>query len=315
MNPGAQPLLAMIGAGRMGGNMLRRLARADIAVTGFDASPTARASLAGERGLTVAASLEAAIATLTAPRAVWIMLPAGEITEQAVASVATALAPRDVILDGGNSDYRDTVRRAAALAARGIHFIDVGVSGGVWGLENGYGLMFGGPKSATEPLLPIFRALAPAPDRGWVHCGPSGSGHYTKMVHNGIEYGLMQAYAEGFALLRAKSEFELDVAAISEAWRHGTVVRSWLLDLAAGALREDSAMESVAPVVADSGEGRWTAREGIDLGVPLPVTAAALNARFASQGRGDYAARFTARLRNAFGGHAVPGKVKSQAPK
>ena len=302
------PVLAMIGLGRMGGNMLRRLARAGHAVTGFDAAVAARSALAAEPGVSITSTLEAAIGALRAPRAVWIMLPAGPVTEQAEQAVAALLSPGDVIIDGGNADYRDSVRRAAALEAKGLNFIDVGVSGGVWGLENGYGLMFGGPKLAVEPLLPIFRSLAPAPDQGWVHCGPSGSGHYAKMVHNGIEYGLMQAYAEGFALLQAKSDFNLDVAAIGEAWRTGTVVRSWLLDLAVGALRQDALMDGVAPVVADSGEGRWTVREGLDLAVPLPVIGAALNVRLASQGRGDYAARFLARLRNAFGGHVVQPK-------
>jgi 6-phosphogluconate dehydrogenase len=304
----ATPALAMIGLGRMGANMLRRMARAGIPVCGFDVAAATRATLATEPGVRVAATLEEAVGALRAPRAVWIMLPAGEITAQAVRSVAALLAPGDVILDGGNADYRDSMRHASELGTRGVHFIDVGVSGGIWGLEAGYGLMFGGPSAAVTPLLPIFRALAPARDQGWVHCGPSGSGHFTKMVHNGVEYGLMQAYAEGFALLRAKSEFALDVAAIAEAWRHGTVVRSWLLDLAAGALREDPVMASVAPVVADSGEGRWSVREGLDLAVPLPVIAAALNVRLASQGKGDYGARFLARLRHAFGGHAIQAR-------
>ncbi len=304
----ADRALAMVGLGRMGASMLRRLARAGLPVCGFDVAPPARSGLADEPGVAVGASLAATIAMLRTPRAVWVMLPAGAITNQTIEAIAALLSPGDVILDGGNADYHDTLRQAAALEARGLHFIDVGVSGGIWGLAEGYGLMFGGPDSAVTALLPIFQALAPAPDRGWVHCGPAGSGHYTKMVHNGIEYGAMQAYAEGFALLHAKQEFALDVAAIAEAWRHGTVVRSWLLDLAAGALRQDPGMDQVAPVVADSGEGRWTVREGLDLGVPLPVTAAALNVRLASQGRGDYGARFLARLRNAFGGHVV-GKV------
>ena len=304
------PTIAMVGLGRMGANMLRRLARAGIAVCGHDVSQIARAAVGAEPGVTVAATLAEAVAMLRAPRAVWVMLPAGEITTQTIESLAALLSPGDVILDGGNADYRDTLRQAAVLAARGLHFIDVGVSGGVWGLEEGYGLMFGGPQAAVRPLLPVFQALAPSSEVGWVHCGPSGSGHYAKMVHNGIEYGMMQAYAEGFALLQAKSEFALDVGAIAEAWRHGTVVRSWLLDLAAGVLRQDPVMDKVAPVVADSGEGRWTVREGLDLAVPLPVTAAALNVRFASQGHGDYGARFLARLRHAFGGHAVGSAIK-----
>jgi 6-phosphogluconate dehydrogenase len=309
----ADRALAMVGLGRMGANMLRRLARAGLPVCGFDVADAARAGVADEPGVAVGASLAATIAMLRAPRAVWVMLPAGAISNQTIASIAALLSPGDVILDGGNADYHDTLRQAAALEARGLHFIDVGVSGGIWGLTEGYGLMFGGPASAVTPLLPVFRALAPAPDRGWVHCGPAGSGHYTKMVHNGIEYGAMQAYAEGFALLHAKADFALDVAAIAEAWRHGSVVRSWLLDLAAGALRQDPGMDQIAPVVADSGEGRWTVREGLDLGVPLPVTAAALNVRLASQGRGDYGARFLARLRNAFGGHVV-GTVDRARP-
>ena len=234
------------------------------------------------------------------------MLPAGAITEAAIAEAAALLAPGDIIVDGGNADWRDSARRGAALAQRGLHFVDVGVSGGVWGLENGYGLMFGGPDAALEPLRPILAALAPAPDAGWVHCGPTGSGHYAKMVHNGIEYGLMQAYAEGFALLAARVDLHIDVAAVAEAWRHGTVVRSWLLDLAAGVLKDPAALAAAAPVVADSGEGRWTLREAIELGVPLPTIGAALNARLASQGRADYGSRVLARLRQAFGGHAVP---------
>ena len=310
MSSAESPKLAMIGLGRMGGNMLRRLARAGITVTGYDASPAAGVSLADEPGLGVAASLADAIRSLRAPRAVWIMLPAGEITEQTIAAVSALLSPGDIIIDGGNADYRDTMRHAAALTERGLHFVDVGVSGGVWGLKEGYGLMFGGVPQAIAALMPVFRALAPAADQGWVHCGPAGSGHYAKMVHNGIEYGLMQAYAEGFALLQAKQEFNLDVGAIAQAWRHGTVVRSWLLDLGAQALQGNAALAGVAPVVADSGEGRWTVRESIELGVPAPVIAAALNARLASQGRADYAARFLARLRNAFGGHAMVAAKK-----
>jgi 6-phosphogluconate dehydrogenase len=301
----APPALAMIGLGRMGANMLRRLARSGIQVIGYDASAAAGAALAAEPRVQVAATMAAAVAALTVPRAVWIMLPAGEITDGAIRTLAGLLSPGDAIIDGGNTDYLDTLRRSTQLAAQRLNFIDVGVSGGVWGLENGYGLMFGGPEGAVEPLLPLFRALAPAPDRGWVHCGPTGSGHFAKMVHNGIEYGLMQSYAEGLALLHAKSEFGYDVAAVSEAWRSGTVIRSWLLDLAAAALHQDAALDAIAPIVADSGEGRWTVREALELGVPVPVMAAALNARLVSQGRADFTARLLARLRQAFGGHAV----------
>jgi 6-phosphogluconate dehydrogenase len=210
-----------------------------------------------------------------------------------------------VIVDGANADFRDTERRAQALVARGFGFVDAGVSGGVWGLENGYGLMVGGTPESVEPVKPYLRALAPAPDAGWVHCGPAGSGHYVKMVHNGIEYGLMQAYAEGFALLKDRKEYGLDVAAIAAAWRDGTVIRSWLLDLAAGMLGSDAEFAQIAPVVADSGEGRWTVREAIAMGTPTPVITAALMARFATQGRDDYQAKFLAQLRHAFGGHAT----------
>jgi 6-phosphogluconate dehydrogenase len=301
-----RPALAMVGLGRMGGGMARRIARAGLAVAGYDASAAAASSLAGTERLAVQPSLAAAIGALPEPRIVWIMLPAGAITEAAIAEAAALLAPGDIIVDGGNADWRDSARRGATLAQRGLHFVDVGVSGGVWGLENGYGLMFGGPDAALEPLRPVLAALAPAPDAGWVHCGPTGSGHYAKMVHNGIEYGLMQAYAEGFALLAAREDLHIDVAAVAEAWRHGTVVRSWLLDLAAGVLKDPAALAAAAPVVADSGEGRWTLREAIELGVPLPTIGAALNARLASQGRADYGSRVLARLRQAFGGHAVP---------
>ncbi len=301
----------MIGLGRMGANMLRRLARSGMPVIGYDASTAAGAALSAEPRVRIAPTLAAAVAALAAPRAVWIMLPAGEITDETVRSLAALLSPGDVIIDGGNADYRDTLKRAAVLAGQGLNFVDAGVSGGVWGLENGYGLMFGGPRKAIEPLLPIFRSLAPAPDRGWVHCGPTGSGHYAKMVHNGIEYGLMQAYAEGMALLHAKSEFDFDVAAVTDAWRSGTVIRSWLLDLAAEALRRDASLGDVAPVVADSGEGRWSVREALELGLPVPVITAALNARLTSQGSADYTARILALLRHAFGGHVVASPAKS----
>jgi 6-phosphogluconate dehydrogenase len=208
-------------------------------------------------------------------------------------------------VDGANAWYRDTVRRAQELATLGLQLVDAGVSGGVWGLVNGYGLMVGGTPQAVERVQPFLRSLAPAPDRGWLHCGPSGAGHYAKMVHNGIEYGLMQAYAEGLALLRAKDEFDFDVAKVAESWRHGTVIRSWLLDLTAEFLAEDASLGSVAPVVADSGEGRWTAIESVELGVPTPVMTLALMQRFSSQGRGDYADRLLARMRQSFGGHTV----------
>jgi 6-phosphogluconate dehydrogenase len=300
----------MIGLGRMGANMARRIARAGLAVAAYDVAPPARAALADEPNVAPVDSLGALIDALQAPRVVWLMLPAGAPSETTLAQLTGLLAPGDVIVDGANADFRDTERRAAALVTRGFGFVDVGVSGGIWGLDNGYGLMAGGTREAVEHVVPYLRALAPAPDTGWVHCGPAGAGHYVKMVHNGIEYGMMQAYAEGFALLKQKTEYGLDVGAIAEAWRHGTVIRSWLLDLGAATLRDDAEMTDVAPVVSDSGEGRWTVRESIAMGVPTPVITAALMARFATQGRDDYAAKFLAELRHAFGGHA---KVKAQS--
>ena len=297
--------IGMIGLGRMGGNMSRRVARAGLEVVAWDRAAGARAAVAGEPRVRTVETLEALAADLPAPRSVWMMLPAGAPTEQVLERMQTLLAPGDVIVDGANAMYRDSQRRAAQLAALGVQFVDAGVSGGVWGLTEGYGLMVGGAADAVARLTPVLRALAPAPDRGWLHCGPSGAGHFAKMVHNGIEYGLMQAYAEGLALLRAKKDLNLDVAAIAESWRHGTVIRSWLLDLTAGFLAEDSALTSIAPRVADSGEGRWAAIESVELGVPTPVMTLALMERFASQDGSDYANRLLARLRQAFGGHAV----------
>ena len=296
----------MIGLGKMGANMARRLARAGMPVLAFDVADAARAALADEPGVQIAVTLAAAVEGLARPRVVWLMLPAGGPSEATLAALAGLLAGGDVIVDGANADYRDSMRHAAEAAAHAFGFVDAGVSGGVWGLANGYGLMLGGTPEAVAPVLPLARALAPAPDRGWVHCGPPGAGHFVKMVHNGIEYGLMQAYAEGFALMRDKHEFGLDLAAIAASWRDGSVVRSWLLDLAADALAADQTFAGVAPMVADSGEGRWTVREALELGTPLPSITAALMSRFASQGRDDYAARFLAQLRHAFGGHLVP---------
>jgi 6-phosphogluconate dehydrogenase len=297
--------IGMVGLGRMGGNMARRLARAGLGVVAWDRAAGARAAIAGEERVQVVDTLPALVAALPAPRVIWLMLPAGAPTEATITELRDELAVGDVLVDGANAWYRDSMRRAQELAQLGLQFVDAGVSGGVWGLVTGYGLMVGGTAEAVQRVEPFLRALAPAADRGWLHCGPSGAGHFTKMVHNGIEYGLMQAYAEGFALLRAKQDFELDVAKIAESWRHGTVIRSWLLDLTAEFLAEDSRLESIAPVVADSGEGRWTAIESVELGVPTPVMTLALMQRFASQGRGDYADRLLARLRQSFGGHAV----------
>jgi len=297
--------IGMIGLGRMGGNMARRIARAGVGVVAWDRAAGARAGLAGEERVNTVQTLAALVAALPAPRVVWVMLPAGAPTEATIVELRGLLAAGDVIVDGANAYYRDSMRRARELEPLGLHLVDAGVSGGVWGLVNGYGLMVGGLPDAVKRVEPFLRVLAPAADRGWLHCGPSGAGHFAKMVHNGIEYGLMQAYAEGLALLRAKTDLQLDVAKIAESWRHGTVIRSWLLDLTAEFLAEDDRLEAIAPVVADSGEGRWTAIESVELGVPTPVMTLALMERFASQGRDDFSNRVLARLRQSFGGHAV----------
>lgn len=297
--------LGMIGLGKMGGNMTRRLRRAGIEVVGYNRDTDATDSLVAECGLIAADSTEALVNLLQGPRIVWLMLPAGDVTESYVVSLSERLQPGDILVDGANSFYKDTIRRGAMLADAGIHFVDAGVSGGVWGLENGYALMVGAEPTAFSQVEPLIRVLAPAADRGWVHTGPVGSGHFTKMIHNGIEYGMMQAYAEGFALLKGRTDFNLDLAAIAESWRHGSVIRSWLLDLSADVLAGDQQLEDVDAFVADSGEGRWTAMEGIEQGIPTPVMSLALMARFSSQGQQDYSSKLLAMMRNQFGGHAV----------
>jgi 6-phosphogluconate dehydrogenase len=288
----------------MGGNMATRLARGGHEVVAHARSPDA-AARAATAGAGFAASLDDLVRRLRPPRAVWAMVPAGEPTESTVASLGERLARNDIVIDGGNSNYKDSMRRAATLAEHGVHLVDVGTSGGIWGLAEGYSLMVGGDAAAVERVRPIFETLAPASDRGWAHVGPSGAGHFVKMVHNGIEYGLMEAYAEGFSILRHKTEFELDLPAIAELWRHGSVVRSWLLDLAARALTEDPTLKEVAPYVSDSGEGRWTVAEAIDLDVPAPVITLALIQRLRSRDEESFADRLLAALRNQFGGHAV----------
>lgn len=297
--------LGMVGLGRMGGNMSRRIARAGHEVIAWDRAAGARAGLAGVERVRIVETLDALVQQLSAPRVVWLMLPAGAPTEETLSRLRSLLKPGDVVVDGANAWYRDSMRRASYLHEHGLHFVDAGVSGGVWGLVNGYGLMVGGTGEAVGLAEPFLRALAPAPDLGWLHCGPSGAGHFAKMVHNGIEYALMQAYAEGLALIAAKKDLAIDAAKLAESWRHGTVIRSWLLDLTAEFLAEDARLDSIAPVVADSGEGRWTSVESIELGVPTPVMTQALMERFASQGRGDFTNRLLARMRQAFGGHAV----------
>ena len=296
--------LGMIGLGRMGANMASRLQAGGHAIVAFDRSSEAvAAAVAG--GAAGAKSLEELVAALEAPRAVWVMVPAGEATEATIAALAKLLARGDTVIDGGNSFYKDSVRRAELLAARGIDFVDSGTSGGIWGRTEGYSLMIGGNESAVRRLEPIFQTLAPAPDRGWGRVGPPGAGHFVKMVHNGIEYGMMQAYAEGFEILHRKKEFALDLAGIGRIWQHGSVVRSWLLDLTTAALEENPAMEGIAPWVSDSGEGRWTVAEAIDLDVPAPVITLALLARLRSRSEEAYADRLLAAMRGQFGGHAV----------
>ncbi len=304
----SQLSIGIVGLGRMGANMARRFARGGVDVLGFDAQASAREWLADEAGVRTFSALAALVDALPKPRVVWLMVPAGEVTEAVLDQVVPMLHAGDILVDGGNAFYRDSVRRGHALAERGIHFVDCGVSGGVWGLENGYALMFGGSPEAAKAVEPYARILAPGLDIGWLHCGPVGSGHFVKMVHNGIEYGMMQALAEGVALLKGKTEFGLDVAAITEMWRHGSVVRSWLLDLTADFLWNDQELAHIEPLVADSGEGRWTAIEAVEQGVPAPVMSLALMMRFASQGRDDYGAKLLAMMRKQFGGHSVEGK-------
>lgn len=297
--------LAMIGLGKMGGNMVRRLRRGGVEVVGYDRSDEAVKQLAAEEGMLAAASVEDAVAKLSAPRVVWLMLPSGEITEQQVRALVPLLSKGDIIVDGGNSNYHDSQRRGAWLAEQGIGFMDSGTSGGIWGLENGYCLMVGAADEVAKTMTPILQTLAPAADRGWAHVGPVGAGHFTKMIHNGIEYGMMQSFAEGLELLRGKQEFDLDLAQITELWRHGSVVRSWLLDLTAEALKHDQELTKIAPYVPDSGEGRWTVVEAIDQGVAAPVLTLALQMRFASQSETGYGYRLLSTMRNAFGGHAI----------
>ncbi|MDJ0760191.1 MAG: decarboxylating 6-phosphogluconate dehydrogenase [Woeseiaceae bacterium] len=297
--------LGMIGLGKMGGNMARRLRRAGIEVVGFNQDVKATDALASEVGLIPADSAEALVTKLDATRVVWLMLPAGDITESYVQQMQGLLEPGDVLIDGANSYYKDSMRRGELLAESGILFVDAGVSGGVWGLENGYALMVGAAEEAFANVQPIIEALAPERDQGWIHAGPVGSGHFVKMIHNGIEYGMMQAYAEGFSLMKGREDFNLDLAEIAETWRHGSVVRSWLLDLTARVLAEDQQLADVDPFVADSGEGRWTALEGVEQGIPTPIMSLALMARFASQGQQDYSGKLLAMMRNQFGGHSI----------
>ncbi|HZA23538.1 MAG TPA: decarboxylating 6-phosphogluconate dehydrogenase [Dehalococcoidia bacterium] len=296
--------LGMIGLGRMGGNMVQRLLRGGHKVVTYDRSSDAVAASQAQ-GAVGAPSLEELVGWLTQPRAVWVMVPSGQPTEDTIDSLTPLLTRGDAILDGGNANYKDSMRRGEKLAARGIDFMDVGTSGGIWGLAEGYSLMIGGKEEAFQRLEPIFQTLAPGEDRGYSHVGPVGAGHFVKMVHNGVEYGLMQAYAEGFEIMEAKKEFNLDLRQIAETWRYGSVVRSWLLDLAVKALAEDPTLESLRAYVDDSGEGRWTVQESIELAVPAPVITLSLQQRFRSRQEEPFGARMLAALRNQFGGHTV----------
>ena len=303
--------IGIVGLGRMGANMARRLARGGVRVVCYDQAEPARKALSGDKNVENVANLAALCARLTGERVIILSLPAGDAVEHTIRELLPLCSSGDTVVDCGNSYYRDSMRRALALSQQGLRYIDAGVSGGIHGLEGGYCLMLGGTPKSIEMFEPFAKRLAPDAERGWLHCGPSGAGHFAKMVHNGIEYGMMQSLAEGFALLAARPELDIDVGRLAETWRHGSVVRSWLLDLCADILKENGNLAEIAPIVADSGEGRWTALESIELGVPTPAITAALMNRFSSQGRSDYARRLLAMMRAGFGGHATqPAKQK-----
>jgi 6-phosphogluconate dehydrogenase len=299
--------LGMVGLGKMGANMTTRLVKGGHRMVVYDSSADA-VRRAADDGAVPCESLKDLVEKLEVPRLVWIMVPAGAPTEGVIEELWGLLSGSDVVLDGGNSNYKDTVRRGGKLRDKKIHFVDVGTSGGVWGLKQGYSMMVGGEKEVVDRLRPIFETLAPGPDQGWGHVGPTGAGHFVKMVHNGIEYGMMQAYAEGFEVLKKKEEFDLDLAQIAQIWRYGSVVRSWLLDLTGAALEENPDLDGIKGWVADSGEGRWTVAEAIELDVPAPIITLALQMRFVSRQEESFAAQLLAAMRNQFGGHAVKRK-------
>jgi 6-phosphogluconate dehydrogenase len=296
--------LGMIGLGKMGGFMVERLVKGGHRVVGYDRDAAVVQKIS-EKGVVGASGLDKLIAALKPPRAVWLMVPAGAPVDQTIDLLLPHLAPGDTIIDGGNSYYKDSVRRAAALKPKNINFVDCGTSGGVWGLTEGYSMMVGGDADVVKRLSPIFETLAPGKDKGWGRVGPAGAGHYVKMVHNGIEYAIMQAYAEGLDLLRHKTDFGIDLLQVSKIWQFGSVIRSWLLDLTVDALAHNPTLEGIGAYVTDSGEGRWTVIEGVDLGVPLPVISGALDMRFRSQDPEPFANKLLAMMRHEFGGHAV----------
>mgnify|MGYP003310645336 FL=1 len=301
--------IAMLGLGKMGGNMAARLVRKGVSVVGYDNNQTIVKELAEKEKVIASSSVEDALSKLDKQKIVWMMLPAGEITKKQIADLIPLLNKGDIIIDGGNSNFKQSVKMGSMLEEYDIGFMDCGTSGGVWGLENGYCLMVGASHEVAKAVEPALMALAPTEQTGWLHVGPVGSGHFTKMIHNGIEYGMMESFAEGLELLKGRKEYDIDIGKVTELWRHGSVVRSWLLDLTAEALKGDPELDDIAPFVADSGEGRWTAVEAIEQGIPAPVLTQALQVRFRSQGKSKgYGYKILSIMRNAFGGHVMKKK-------
>ena len=301
--------IAMLGLGKMGGNMAARLVRKGVSVVGYDNNQTIVKELAEKEKVVASSSVEDALSKLDKQKIVWMMLPAGEITKKQIADLIPLLNKGDIIIDGGNSNFKQSVKMGSMLEEYDIGFMDCGTSGGVWGLENGYCLMVGASHEVAKAVEPALKALAPTPQTGWLHVGPVGSGHFTKMIHNGIEYGMMESFAEGLELLKGRKEYDIDIGKVTELWRHGSVVRSWLLDLTAEALKGDPELDDIAPFVADSGEGRWTAVEAIEQGIPAPVLTQALQVRFRSQEKSKgYGYKILSIMRNAFGGHVMKRK-------
>ena len=301
--------IAMLGLGKMGGNMAARLVRKGVSVVGYDNNQTMVKELSEKEKVIASSSVEDALSKLDKQKIVWMMLPAGEITKKQIADLIPLLNKGDIIIDGGNSNFKQSVKMGSMLEEYDIGFMDCGTSGGVWGLENGYCLMVGASLEVAKAVEPALKALAPTPQTGWLHVGPIGSGHFTKMIHNGIEYGMMESFAEGLELLKGRKEYDIDIGKVTELWRHGSVVRSWLLDLTAEALKGDPELDEIAPFVADSGEGRWTAVEAIEQGIPAPVLTQALQVRFRSQEKSKgYGYKILSIMRNAFGGHVMKKK-------